>query len=81
MKPRTKLLLRNFLIEIVIYGVLLLVYFWAVLRVLGRPLNDLFYLNAWVYGLATLLLIVVQSVALEMITSFLIDRLGLETLE
>jgi uncharacterized membrane protein (DUF106 family) len=81
MSPRTKRILRNFLLEIVIYGVLLLVYFLAVLRLLGEPLNQLFHLDLWVYAVATLLLIVVQSVALEMLTSFLIDRLGLEKLE
>ncbi len=64
-----------------VYSVLLLVYFLTVLRILGQPLNELFSLNPWVYAVATLLLIVTQSVLLEMVTSFLIDRLGLETLE
>jgi uncharacterized membrane protein (DUF106 family) len=80
-KPRTRRILRNFVLEIIIYGVLLLIYFVAVLRLLGRPLNELFHLDPFFYALATLLLIVIQSVALEMITSFLIDRLGLEKLE
>jgi uncharacterized membrane protein (DUF106 family) len=79
--PRTKRILRNFLLEIILYGVLLVVYFLAVLRLLGKPLNELFHLNPWFYALATLLLIVTQSVALEIVTSFLIDRLGLEKLE
>lgn len=81
MGAKTKLLLRNFLIEIVIYAVLLAAYFLVVLRLLGKPLDQLFELNLWVYAFATLFLIVAQSVALEMVTSFLIDRLGLETLE
>lgn len=81
MTPKTKRLLRAFLIEIALYAVLLLAYFLVVLRFLGRPLNELFQLNLWVYAFATLLLIVAQSVLLEMVTSFLIERLGLETLE
>ncbi len=81
MTPRTKRLLRNFILELLIYGVLLSVYFLTVLRYLGEPLYNLFNQNLWVYAGAALLLIVVQAVVLEWVTSFLISRLGLETLE
>ncbi len=81
MKARHKILLRNFLIEIVIYAILVSVYFWAVLQYLGLPLNQLFNLNPLIYALVTLLLIVVQSVFLEWFTSFLVTRLGLEKME
>lgn len=81
MSPKTKRILRNFLLEIIIYSILLVVYFLVVLRILGEPLKELFHLDLWVYAVVTLLLIVTQSVALEMLTSFLIDRLGLEKLE
>lgn len=81
MKTKHKILLRNFLIELVLYTLLLVVYFWGVLRYLGEPLNRLFHLDPFVYAFATLILIVVQGVFLEWITSFLITRLGLEKLE
>lgn len=81
MKGSTKKLLLNFLIEIVLYALLLFVYFMLVLRFLGQPLQRLFELNLLVYAGATLLLIVAQSVLLERVTSFLIDWLGLERLE
>lgn len=81
MKGRTKRLLRNFLIELVLYGLLLTAYFYFVLRYLGRPLFDLFHLNPLIYAGATLLLIVVQSVLLERVTSYLIRWSGLERLE
>ncbi len=81
MSPKFKRLLRNFLLEILIYSILLVLYFFIVLRFLGEPLNNLFHLNLWVYAPITLLLIVVQSVLLEMVTSFLIDRLGFEKME
>jgi hypothetical protein len=81
MSPRTRHILRNFLIEIVVYAVLLVAYFLVVLRFLGAPLNQLFHLNPLVYAGASLLLIVFQSVFLEWVTSFLMARLGLETLE
>ncbi|MCA9935778.1 MAG: hypothetical protein KC415_17710 [Anaerolineales bacterium] len=81
MQTKYKILLRNFLIEILVYTVLLIIYFGAVLRILGQPLNQLFHLNPVVYAIATLLLIVVQGVFLEWVTSFLITRLGLEKME
>ncbi|MCA9923140.1 MAG: hypothetical protein KC419_25615 [Anaerolineales bacterium] len=81
MNASAKRLLRNFFIELIIYGVLLAIYFSLVLRYLGRPLNDLFHLNPIIYAIATLLLIVVQSVVLERFTSYLIRWLGLDRLE
>ena len=81
MKARHKILLRNFLIELIIYTLLLIVYFWGALRFLGEPLTQIFDLNPFVYAIAALILIVVQGVFLEWITSFLITRLGLEKLE
>ena len=81
MSPKTKRLLLNFLLEMVIYAILLGVYFWAVLRYLGEPLSQLLELNLWVYAVASLILIVAQSVFLEWVTSFLLTKLGIETLE
>ncbi len=81
MNARTKRLIRNFLLEILIYGVFLTIYFIAVLQFLDEPLNNLFNQNLWVYAGAALLLIVIQAVVLEWITSFLIALLGLEKVE
>ncbi len=81
MKPTTKRLMRSFGIEIGIYGIFLIFYFFFVLRFLERPLTDLFQLNAWVYAGATLILIFVQSVFLERVTTWLIRALGLERVE
>ena len=81
MTPQMKHLLRNFILELLIYGVLLFVYFFTVLRFLDEPLYNLFNQNLWVYAGAALLLIVVQAVVLEWITSFLLSKLGLESME
>ncbi len=81
MTARTKRLIRNFILEVLTYGVLLAVYFLTVLNYLGEPLYNLFNQNLWVYAGAALLLIVVQAVVLEWVTSFLIARLGLESSE
>jgi hypothetical protein len=74
-------LLRNFAIELLLYAGLLVLYFLAVLRVLGGPLLDLYRERPLIYAAAALVLIVAQGVALESLTSLLIRLLGLERLE
>lgn len=74
-------LIRNFVIELVVYGVLVVGYFVMVLRWLGDPLVELFLDNPVAYAPIALGLIVLQGVALEAITSFLVARLGLERFE
>lgn len=81
MNPQTKRLLLNFILEVFTYSVLLLVYFLFVLNYLGEPLNDLFHQNLVFYAGATLFLIVAQSVLLDFITTFLVERLDLDKLE
>jgi hypothetical protein len=74
-------LLFNFLLEAIVYSLLLVVYFLTVLRYLGQPLNELFHLSPLFYAGATLLLIVAQAVVLESVTSLLLKWLGLDTAE
>lgn len=80
--PQTpfKQLIRNFLIEMVVYGVLLVAYFFLALRYLAAPLAKLFDSNIVVYAFLGLTLIVVQAVFLEFVTSLLFDFLGLHRL-
>jgi hypothetical protein len=80
-KPKTRRLLRNLILEVVVYSLLLFAYFLLVLRFLGEPLNELFHQNLVVYAGATLLLIIAQSVVLDFITTFLVERLDLEKSE
>ena len=81
MDLKIKRLLLNFLLEAIVYSLLLVVYFLTVLRYLGQPLNELFHLSPIFYAGATLLLIVAQAVVLESITSLLLKWLGLDTAE
>lgn len=82
MEPQeTRKLIRNFVIELAVYGVLVLVYFLIVLRSLGDWLLELYDTNLTVYAVVALILIVAQAVVLDFVTTFLIDRLGLERLE
>lgn len=80
-RPQIWILIRNFVIEMVIYGLLVVAYFFLILRLLGDPLKSLFDQNMLLYALVALGLIVIQSVLLEMITSFLVGRLKLERLD
>ena len=79
--PDVKILLRNFLIELVIYSVLVIVYVLVVLRLLAEPLEALFQSNLVVYAFVGLILILAQAVLLEAVTTFIVSRLKLERFE
>ena len=80
-KPNLRKLVRNFIIELAVYGVLLIVYFFAVLQFLGGMLSNLFLNNMSLYAIAGLALIVTQAVVLEAVTSYLIRLLHLDRLD
>lgn len=73
-------LIRNFVIELMVYGILLVIYFFVALRYLADPLAALFNSNLIAYAVIGLGLIVVQAVFLEFVTSLLFDFLGLHRL-
>lgn len=76
-----RILWRNFVVELMVYGVLVTAYSVVVLRLLGEPLARLFHSNLVTYALAALGLIVAQGVLPDVITSFLLDRLRLGRLK
>lgn len=80
-ESRLKKLIRNFVLEMLVYAALVVGYFLLVLRLLGDPLLRLFSNNLTLYAIVALLLIVAQGVLLEAITSFIIGLLGLDQLE
>ena len=73
-------LLRNFLVELVVYGGLIAVYFYVALQYLGEPLAKLYAENLTLYAVVGLGLIVFQAIILEFVTSFLFDFLGIHRL-
>lgn len=77
-KANLRVLVRNMIFELLIYGVMLVVYFFAVLRFLGKYLTDLYENQISIYAALSLVLIVVQGVLLEAITSYLIRLLRLD---
>lgn len=80
-KPNLRKLVRNFIIELFVYGILLVVYFIAVLQYLDEILNNMYLTNTTLYAVFGLVLIVAQAVVLEAVTSYLIRLLRLDRLE
>ena len=80
-EQRIWMLVRNFVIELIVYSILVVAYFVVALRLLGEWLARLFHSNLVTYALISLGLIVAQGVLLDLITSFLLDRLDLSRLE
>lgn len=62
---------RQFLLELLIYMVLLTGYFLLVLRFLADPISALFKSNLPLYGFVALGLIAAQGVLLDILTSLL----------
>jgi hypothetical protein len=73
-------LIRNLVIELAVYGALVLAYSWVVLRWLSEPLRALFHSNLLVYALLSLGLIVAQGAVLDVVTAFLLSLLPTERL-
>jgi hypothetical protein len=81
MQVETRKVIRNFIIELVVYGFLVIAYFLLILQSIGDWLTSLYFNNLTVYAIMALVLIVIQAVVLEKVTAFLVERLGLERLE
>ncbi len=79
--PNLRILIRNFLIELVLYGVLVVGYFLVALRLLNDYLTGLFHSNLTLYAILALFLIVAQGVLLEGVTSFLLNQIKLDRLD
>jgi len=79
-KTHIKNLIRNLVIEIIVYSILLILYFLVVLRYLNGVLSNLFINQILIYAFLGLALIVAQGVLLEWLTSFLIRMLRLDRL-
>jgi hypothetical protein len=75
MKKETVKTLRAFLIELAIYAVLVVAYFFLVLHFLGEGLRRLETGHRYTYGAVAILLIIGQAVVLENVTTFLLRML------
>jgi hypothetical protein len=80
-RKRRITLIRNFAIEMALYGILLFAYFFLVLRYLDQPLVELYQNNLWKYAFVAILVISAQAVLLDWVVNFFIDLLGLHRLD
>ena len=80
-KPNLKTLLGDFVLELVIYSVLIVAYFVLALRLLAEPLTSLFHSSLIAYAVLALVLIAGQGLLLERFTSFLLDYVRLDRLK
>lgn len=74
-------MIRNYLIEFILYGFVVTAYFFVVIRYLGNWLNSLYHENLALYAFLCLVLIIVQGFFLDLVTSFLLNHLRLDRLE
>ena len=72
MKKETAKTVRAFAVELVIYAVLVVAYFFLVLHLLGQWLFQLETQHRYLYAMLAILLIIGQAVLLESLTTFLI---------
>ena len=75
MKKETAKTLRAFLVELAIYAVLVVSYFFLVLHFLGGWLHQLELRHRYTYAGVAILLIIGQAVVLEGLTTFLLRML------
>jgi hypothetical protein len=75
MKKETTKMLRAFAIELGIYAVLVVAYFFLVLHLLGGWLHGLESNHRYLYAGTAISLIIGQAVVLESVTTFLLRRL------
>ena len=75
MKKETAKALRAFLIELAVYAVFVIAYFFLVLHFLGAWLYQLEVNHRYTYAAVALLLIIGQAVVLESLTTFLLRLL------
>jgi hypothetical protein len=71
MKKQAEKNLRTFAVELVVYAVLVTIYFFLVLHLLGNWLYHLESQHRYTYAIVALLLIAGQAVALDALTTLL----------
>lgn len=76
MKSKPILAARSFLIELVVYAVLVSVYVLFVIGLLNTWLHGLYDHNKTLYAVVALLLIIGQGVVLETVTTLLLKLVG-----
>jgi hypothetical protein len=76
--PNPRHFLRVFAVELIIYGVLKVIFLLATIRYLSEPLASLFGRNLGIYGIITLVLLLFQGGVLDWLASLMVRLLGFE---
>jgi len=76
-----KKMIRKFMAELTIYGVLVIGYSIVILRYFNDYLTDLFESNLLIYSGLALLLIVAQGVLLDFVTTYLVGQFKFDEIE
>lgn len=77
-KLEPRILLRNLAVEIIIYSILLIGYYFVVLRWLENWLNLVFEENLTLYAFVGLGLILIQGAFLDLVTTLLLKYVKLD---
>jgi hypothetical protein len=77
-KQEPKILLRNLVVEMLIYSILIFGYYILVLRWLDDWLMSIFNTNLVYYAVAGLGMILIQAVVLDFVTSYLMKYVKLD---
>lgn len=72
MKPGILAALKDFLLELLVYGILVAAYYLLVLHYLGPSLKSVYQQNRHWYAFLALGLIIAQGFLLEVLTRFLL---------
>ena len=80
-KSRIRRIAGNIIAGLLLYVLLLVAYFFAVLRYLGGWLSHLYRDDLTVYAFVCLGLVVVQAIFLDLVTTFLLNHLRVDQLE
>jgi hypothetical protein len=74
--PSLRPLMRSLSIELAIYAPLVTVYFILVMHFAKKPLVDLYHEAPVLYAILATLVIIAQGVLLEIVTSWLLRKIG-----
>jgi hypothetical protein len=77
-KMQPKILIRNLIIEIVLYSLLLVGYYFLVLRQLQGWIQEIFMQNLTLYAFVGLGLILIQGAFLDLVTTLLLKYIKLD---
>jgi len=75
LSPEIRVYLKKLALEFLVYGILVVAYFFLVLRFLGEPLHSLSNRHLLTYALLSLVLVFLQTAGMDYVTTWISGRL------